>query len=63
MHLTVKSCWLGVRGYLRPVSGVVILLDNTIEEMMEIVKKEHIDNNRKSDDVGRKEAAYRGCYV
>jgi hypothetical protein len=39
-----------------------MLLDNTIEEMMEIVKQEHIDNNRKPADVGRKEAAYRGCY-
>lgn len=29
---------------------------------MEIVKQEHVDNNRKPAEVGRKEAAYRGCY-
>ena len=38
------------------------LLDNTIDEMIEIVKQEHTDNNRKPAEVGRKEAAYRGCY-
>ncbi|MBD2016402.1 AIPR family protein [Microcoleus sp. FACHB-53] len=38
------------------------LLDNTIDEMIEIVKQEHADNNRKPAEVGRKEAAYRGCY-
>jgi hypothetical protein len=38
------------------------LLNSTIYEMMEIVKQEHVDNNRKPAEVGRKEAAYRGCY-
>ncbi|MBH8578749.1 AIPR family protein [Bisbaumannia pacifica] len=38
------------------------LLNKTIDEMAEIVKQEHIDNNRKPAEVGRKEAAYRSCY-
>lgn len=38
------------------------LLEAVIDEMAEIVKQEHEDNNRKPAEVGRKEAAYRACY-
>lgn len=38
------------------------LLKATIEEMAQIVKQEHSDNKGKPAEVGRKEAAYRGCY-
>jgi hypothetical protein len=38
------------------------LLNAVIDEMADIVKQEHLDNNRKPADVGKKEAAYRGCY-
>lgn len=39
------------------------LLKGVIEEMATIVKQEHTDNKEKPAEVGRKEAAYRGCYV
>jgi hypothetical protein len=38
------------------------LLSATVDEMIEIIKQEHTDNNSKPADVGKKEAAYRGCY-
>ncbi|WP_445629873.1 AIPR family protein [Nostoc sp. DSM 114167] len=38
------------------------LLKVTINEMVEIVLKENEDNKGKPAEVGRKEAAYRGCY-
>jgi hypothetical protein len=38
------------------------LLEATHEEMVRIVQQEHKDNNSKPAEVGRKEAAYRGCY-
>lgn len=38
------------------------LLKATIEEMCEVIKQEHTDNKEKPGEVGRKEAAYRGCY-
>lgn len=38
------------------------LLEATIDEMAGIVRKENEDNNGKPAEVGRKEAAYRGCY-
>jgi len=38
------------------------LLKATIEEMARIVRQEHEDNKGKPAEVGRKEAAYRGCY-
>lgn len=38
------------------------LLKATHEEMARIVQQEHKDNNSKPAEVGRKEAAYRGCY-
>lgn len=38
------------------------LLKVTVDEMAQVVKTEHMDNNRKPAEVGRKEAAYRGCY-
>lgn len=38
------------------------LLTATHEEMIRIVQQEHKDNNSKPAEVGRKEAAYRGCY-
>lgn len=38
------------------------LLKATIEEMAQIVKQEHADNKGKPAEVGRKEAAYWGCY-
>ena len=38
------------------------LLKAVIEEMATIVKQEHTDNKEKPAEVGRKEAAYRGCY-
>lgn len=39
------------------------LLKSTIEEMAQIVRKEYDDNKSKPAEVGRKEAAYRGCYT
>lgn len=39
------------------------LLKATYEEMAQIIKQEYEDNNRKPAEVGRKEAAYRGCYT
>jgi hypothetical protein len=39
-----------------------LLLTNTIEEMCEVIKQEHMENKEKPAEVGRKEAAYRGCY-
>ncbi len=38
------------------------LLKSTIEEMVQIVRQEYDDNKSKPAEVGRKEAAYRGCY-
>nr|WP_236117187.1 AIPR family protein [Hassalia byssoidea] len=38
------------------------LLKATIEEMAQIVRQEYDDNKSKPAEVGRKEAAYRGCY-
>jgi len=38
------------------------VLNSTIEEMIQVVQQEHKDNNSKPAEVGRKEAAYRGCY-
>ena len=38
------------------------LLKDTIDEMCEVIKQEHIENKEKPAEVGRKEAAYRGCY-
>lgn len=38
------------------------LLEATIEEMAQIVRQEYDDNKSKPAEVGRKEAAYRGCY-
>lgn len=39
------------------------LLEKTVEEMSLIIKQEHQDNKGKPAEVGRKEAAYRGCYT
>jgi len=38
------------------------LIDEVFEECGELVLQEHKDNNLKPAEVGRKEAAYRGCY-
>ena len=38
------------------------LLVEVVDELVQIVKQEHADNNKKPAEVGRKEAAYRGCY-
>ena len=38
------------------------LLKATIKEMAQIVRQEYDDNKSKPAEVGRKEAAYRGCY-
>jgi hypothetical protein len=38
------------------------LLKATIKEMVQIVRQEYDDNKSKPAEVGRKEAAYRGCY-
>ncbi len=38
------------------------LLEATIKEMVQIVRQEYDDNKSKPAEVGRKEAAYRGCY-
>ncbi|MBD2743889.1 AIPR family protein [Coleofasciculus sp. FACHB-1120] len=38
------------------------LLEATIKEMAQIVRQEYDDNKSKPAEVGRKEAAYRGCY-
>lgn len=38
------------------------LLKAVVDEMAAVVKQEHTDNKEKPAEVGRKEAAYRGCY-
>jgi hypothetical protein len=38
------------------------LLKATIKEMAQIVRQGYDDNKSKPAEVGRKEAAYRGCY-
>lgn len=38
------------------------LLDDTIEEMCQVIRQEHTDNKDKPAEVGKKDAAYRGCY-
>jgi hypothetical protein len=38
------------------------LLESTADEMCDVVKQELAENNNKPAEVGRKEAAYRGCY-
>jgi len=38
------------------------LLKQTIDEMARLVRQEHDDNKGKPAEVGKKEAAYRGCY-
>jgi hypothetical protein len=38
------------------------LMDEMSGELAEIIKQEHKENNGKPAEVGRKEAAYRGCY-
>ncbi|MBO1351254.1 MAG: hypothetical protein EBE86_029580 [Hormoscilla sp. GUM202] len=38
------------------------LLEKTIDEMARLVGQEHKDNKGKPAEVGKKEAAYRGCY-
>jgi hypothetical protein len=38
------------------------LLEASIKEMVQIVRQEYDDNKSKPAEVGRKEAAYRGCY-
>ena len=40
-----------------------ILLKETVPTMCKAVKNEYNDNNSKPADVGKKEAAYRGCYA
>jgi hypothetical protein len=39
------------------------LLEKTVDEMTQIIKQEHADNKGKPAEVGKKEAAYRGCYT
>jgi hypothetical protein len=39
------------------------LLKDSYEEMAQIIKQEYEDNKGKPAEVGRKEAAYRGCYT
>lgn len=50
------------QGELQWVEDPTKLLKATIEEMCEVIRQEHTDNNSKPAEVGRKEAAYRGCY-
>jgi hypothetical protein len=38
------------------------VLKETTEEMCSVIRQEHADNKDKPAEVGRKEAAYRGCY-
>jgi hypothetical protein len=38
------------------------VLKKTTEEICSVIKQEHADNKDKPAEVGRKEAAYRGCY-
>ncbi len=38
------------------------VLDATVDELCEIIKQEHVGNNDKPAEVGRKESAYRQCY-
>jgi hypothetical protein len=49
-------------GRLEWYAPPVELLESTIEEMAQIIKQEHTDNKGKPAEVGRKEAAYRGCF-
>lgn len=38
------------------------VLKDTVEEICDVIRQEHKDNDNKPAEVGRKEAAYRGCY-
>ena len=38
------------------------LLAATIKDICAVLKQEHEENKKKPAEVGRKEAAYRGCY-
>lgn len=38
------------------------ILKSSADEMCSVIRQEHEDNNEKPAEVGRKEAAYRGCY-
>jgi hypothetical protein len=56
-----KEYWQ--KGKFKWINDPMELLDATIEEMCDIIKQEHLDNKDKPAEVGRKEAAYRGCYA
>jgi hypothetical protein len=54
------SAW--EKGRLEWLMDPETLLKAVIDEMAQIVRQEHDDNNRLPAEVGKKEAAYRGCY-
>ncbi len=56
-----KEAW--AKGQFEWIVDPEILLKETIPTMAKVVKNEYYDNNSKPADVGKKEAAYRGCYA
>lgn len=50
------------KGEMKWIKDPFAVLKATIEELCEIIGQEHIENKEKPAEVGRKEAAYRGCY-
>jgi hypothetical protein len=49
-------------GKFRWLADPVDVLKANTEEICRVIRQEHTDNNNKPAEVGRKEAAYRGCY-
>ncbi|WP_414463548.1 AIPR family protein [Hyphomicrobium sp. DY-1] len=49
-------------GKFRWLADPFDVLKETTEEMCSVIRQEHADNKDKPAEVGRKEAAYRGCY-
>ena len=56
-----KDAWS--QGRFEWIVDPEVLLRETIPTMSKVVKNEYYDNNSKPADVGKKEAAYRGCYA
>jgi hypothetical protein len=55
------SAW--EQGEFAWISDPFALLNEVIEEFCRVIREEHIENASKPAEVGRKEAAYRGCYA
>jgi hypothetical protein len=56
-----KEAW--AEGRFEWIVDPEVLLKEAIPAMSKVVKSEYSDNNSKPAEVGKKEAAYRGCYA